>query len=101
MIAKEVLDRYNMKTLTEYLEAEDEKVNMELMFYTDLLSNTDHIPLKIFEKFIEDMAEASLTETIGVIINFFKDIKITYAQVLSARKIAREEINRLKAEAEA
>lgn len=96
MIAKEVLEKYGMRTLEEYMAVEDGVVNMELMFCTDLLARTDHIPLKIFEKFIEDMAAASILEMPSAIIEFFKNVKITYADVLVARKTAREKISELE-----
>lgn len=97
MTTKEVLEKYGMRTLEEYMAAKDGVVNMELMFYTDVLARTDHIPLKIFEKFIEGMAAASILEMPSVIIEFFKNVKITYADVLTLRKTAREKINEIQA----
>lgn len=96
MITNEFLEKYGLPTLEQY------RANMidgetEVMYYYQILTTTDHIPLKIFENFIENMATTSILETIGVIVNFFKDVKVTYVDVLSARKIAREEINKLEA----
>lgn len=96
-MSTEFLEKYGLPTLEQF------KKNMvdgetEATYYHQILSATDHIPLKIFENFIENMATASLVETIDVVIRFFKDVKITYADVLAARKTAREEINRIEGE---
>ena len=94
----ELLNKYNMVTLEEYKKTFGENLSTEKDFYQTFLIQTDHIPLKIFENFIENMATVSIMETVGVVVNFFKDIKVTYNGVLLARKTAREEINRLEAE---
>lgn len=92
-IPKEILEKYNMMPFEVYKERFDEET-----FYKTFLIQTDHIPLKIFESFIENMASATITETFAVVLKFFKDVKVTYAEVLQARKTAREEINRLEQE---
>ena len=98
MITEKLLKKYDINTLDGYKKDFGNTVETEKMYYHTFLIATDHIPLKIFESFIENMATASLAETIGVVIKFFKDVKITYAEVLAARKTAREEINRIEAE---
>ncbi|MDO5415229.1 MAG: hypothetical protein Q4F78_07165 [Bacillota bacterium] len=90
MIPKELLQKYSM--------ADKEFYDDNMLFYQTFLVQTDHIPLKIFESFIESMATASLAETFVVVLKFFRDVKITYAEVLAARKTAREEINRIESE---
>lgn len=92
-ITNEFTEKYGLATLEQYRENMEEG-ETEAMYYQQILAVTDHIPLKIFESFIEDMAAASIVESIGVIVNFFKNIKVTYADELEARKTAREEINK-------
>lgn len=94
-ISNEFTEKYGLATLQQYRENMVEG-ETEAMYYQQILAVTDHIPLKIFESFIEDMAAASIVESIGVIVNFFKNIKVTYADELEARKTAREEINKLQ-----
>ena len=94
----EVLKKYNMLSLEEYKEEFGDSLDTESIFYQTFLSQTDHIPLKIFENFIENMATASLAETFVVVLKFFRDVKVTYSDVLAARKTAREEINRIESE---
>ncbi len=94
-IPNDVLKKYNVITLEEYEQFFPDIENKEEAIYREFLEKTDYIPLKIFESFIEDMAEASILGTIGVIVDFFKDIKVTYNNALAYRKLAREEINKL------
>lgn len=96
-ISNEFLDKYKLPTIEEFRSAM-EKDETEELYYVQILNITDNVPLKIFESFIENMASASAVESIGIIVNFFKDIKITYADTLSARKTAREEIDRIRSE---
>lgn len=98
MIAQDLLTKYNMLSLEESKERHGDSVDTKRMFYQTFLMQTDHIPSKIFESFIENMATASLGETFVVVLKFFKDVKITYNEVLAARKFAREEINRIESE---
>lgn len=95
--SKEFLDKYGFPTIEQYRENMIEGES-EIDYYQQILDMTDYIPHKIFESFIEDMANASVLETIGVIVNFFKDIKVTYGEVLTIRKYCREEINKLQSE---
>lgn len=94
-ISNDFLEKYGLPTLEQF------RANMidgetEGMYYYQILTTTDHIPLKIFESFIENMATASLAETFIVVLKFFRDVKVTYADVLEARKTAREEINSIE-----
>lgn len=98
MISIELLKKYNIAVMEEYKQISGDNTDTEKMFYETFLRQTDHIPLKIFESFIENMATASLAETFVVVLKFFRDVKITYADVLAARKTARAEINRIESE---
>lgn len=95
IINQEFLDKYGFCTIEEYrermLEGETER-----FYYEQILMATDHIPNKIIETFVENMAAASALETIGVIVNFFKEIKTTYGEILKIRKYCREQINELQ-----
>lgn len=92
MISKEFLEKYNLPTIEEF-RAGMEVGETEELYYRQILIATDHVSLKIFETFIENMAAASTLEIVGVIVDFFKDVKNTYADALTARKTAREKIN--------
>ena len=59
---------------------------------------TDHIPNKITESLIENLADATALNFITVFIQFIVDVRIHYSDVLKLRKRAREEINRLEGE---
>lgn len=97
-LSKELMQKYHMATLEEEKMLFGDTIDTEINWYKTFLVQTDHIPNKIFENFIENMATASVLETIGVIVNFFKDIKVTYGEVLAIRKYCREEINKLELE---
>lgn len=88
MIPKETLEKYHMAEMDWY--------ESELDFYQTFLIVTDHIPNKIVEQLIEDMATATLVDFISVFINFIKNVRIEYKEVLECRKFARDEINRLE-----
>lgn len=88
MIPKEILERYHMAEVDWY--------ESEIDFYQTFLFVTDHIPNKIVEQLIEDMATATLVDFISVFINFIKNVRIEYKEVLECRKFARDEINRLE-----
>ena len=93
--SKEFLDRYGIGTIEQYRENMLEGES-ETFYYQQILDLTDHIPNKIIETFVENMAAASALETIGVIVNFFKEIKTTYGEILKIRKYCREQINELQ-----
>ena len=67
------------------------------MDYHDLES-TDHIPNKIIESLVENLADATALNFISVFIQSIKDVRVHYSDVLKLRKQAREEINRLEGE---
>ena len=59
---------------------------------------TDHIPNKIIESLIENLADATALNFIKVFIQSLADVRVHYSDVLKLRKQAREEINRLEGE---
>ena len=90
MIPKEIYEKYHLADITEY-ETESE-------FYETFLIQTDHIPNKIIESLVENLATATALNFISVFIQFIKDVKVNYNDILLYRKFAREEINRLDGE---
>ena len=96
MIPTELLKKYHMAVLEEYKQIFGDNIDTERVFYETFLKQTDHIPAKLFEAFIETMTSDNVS--IGNMIKFLKDVKTEYADVLAARKTAREEINRIESE---
>lgn len=92
MIPKEIYEKYHLADITEY-ETESE-------FYETFLIQTDHIPNKIIESLVENLATATALNFITVFIQFLADVRIHYSDVLKLRKQARTEINRLEGETE-
>lgn len=88
MIPIEMLRKYEMSEKENYLTEYD--------FYNTFLQQTNHIPAETFEAFIETMVEENVN--MGNMKKFFNDIEADHREVLKARKFAREEINRIKAE---
>ena len=88
----ELLKKYNMVTLEEYKDIFGDTEEIEYRFYDTFLKQTDHIPLKIVERLVEDLATATLTSIIGVLVDFIKSIKEEYHEELKYRKFARERI---------
>ena len=88
MIPKEICEKYCGADISEY---EDEAV-----FYQTFLIQTDHIPNKIIESFVENLADATALNFISVFIQSIKDVKVKYNDILLYRKFAREEINRIR-----
>ena len=72
----------------------------ELDMYYHYLESTDHIPNKIIESLVENLADATALNFITVFIKFLADVRIHYSDILKLRKQAREEINRLEGETE-
>lgn len=68
----------------------------ELDMYYHYLESTDHIPNKIIESLIENLADATALNFITVFIKSLADVRVHYSDILKLRKQAREEINRLE-----
>lgn len=92
MIPIEILTKYNMISLEEYKESDGDTVDTEKMFYETFLKQTDHIPLKIFEGFIEELSTATIGSILEVLFNFMKDVRVEYKDILQYRKLSREAI---------
>ena len=90
MIPKEICEKYKVADI-EYYDSDFE-------FYYAFLSATDHITSKIIESLIENLADATALNFIGVFVQFIADVRIHYNDVLKLRKRARAEINRLEGE---
>ena len=74
MIPKELYEKYNVADVSEYAT--------ESEFYIAFLSATDHIPNKIIESLIENLADATALNLITVFIKFLADVRIHYSDVL-------------------
>ena len=96
MIPINLLIKYQMAFDGETTEEVKERYGDE--FYSVFLIQTDHIPNKIIESLIENLADATALNFITVFIKFLADVRIHYNDVLKARKQARAEINRLEGE---
>lgn len=70
MIPKEILERYNMAEMDCY--------ESEIDFYQTFLIQTDHIPNKIIEALIEDLASATITNFVKVFIDFIVAVRLEY-----------------------
>ena len=95
MTINEVAERYGIASLETFQEE-----FTEIEFYESILNQTDHIPNKIIESLIENLADATALNFITVFIKFIVDVRVRYSDVLKLRKQAREEINRLESKAE-
>ena len=96
MIPINLLIKYQMAFEGETAEEVKERYGDE--FYSVFLIQTDHIPNKILEQLIENLADASALDFISVFIKFIADVRVNYNDILKYRKYAREEINRLEGE---
>ena len=95
MDINEMAGKYGLAPLEEFQNTGD-----EIEFYRSFLVLTDHIPNKIIESLIENLADATALNFITVFIQFLADVRIHYNDVLKLRKQARAEINRLESKAE-
>ena len=93
MTINEVAEKYGIASLETFQEE-----FTEIEFYESILNQTDHIPNKIIESLIENLADATALNFIGVFVQFIADIRVHYNDVLKARKLAREKINELNCE---
>ena len=96
MIPKNIYEKYHMNSLENELELFGDNENTRRGWYETFLIQTDHIPNKIIESLIENLADATALNFITVFIQFLADVRIRYSDVLKLRKQAREEINRLE-----
>ena len=89
-----------MNSLENELELFGDNENTRRGWYETFLIQTDHIPNKIIESLVENLADATALNFITVFIKFLADVRIHYSDVLKLRKHARAEINRLEGETE-
>ena len=94
MIPINLLIKYQMAFEGETTEEVKERYGDE--FYSVFLIQTDHIPNKIIESLIENLADATALNFIKVFIQSLADVRVRYSEILKLRKQAREEINRLE-----
>ena len=98
MIPKNIYEKYHMNSLENELELFGDNENTRRGWYETFLIQTDHIPNKIIESLIENLADATALNFISVFIQSIKDVKVKYNDILLYRKQARAEINRLEGE---
>ena len=91
MDINEMAEKYGLAPLEEF-----QNTGEEIEFYRSFLVLTDHIPNKIIESLVENLADATALNFISVFIQSIKDVKVKYNDILLYRKFAREEINRLE-----
>ena len=103
MIKEELLLKYQMLPLEDYKKIPifGNESQAEITFYQMFLQQTDHIPIKIVEKLLEDLADATLLNFIEVFLKFIISVRTEYKEVLQARKYAREKINELESQSTA
>ena len=89
-----------MNSLENELELFGDNENTRRGWYETFLIQTDHIPNKIIESLVENLADATALNFITVFIKSLADVRIRYSDVLKLRKQARAEINRLEGETE-
>lgn len=98
MIPKELMKQYKLPSFEDWNEAVELGVYPnDLELYYMFLSRTDHIPNKIVEDLLENLADATLVTFASVVFNFLADVRIKYKDVLQYRKLARQKINELEA----
>ena len=96
-ISDDLMKKYELPTFDEWQQAINAGVyDNFLELYQMFLKATDHIPNKIIESLVENLASATLTTFISVFLDFIKQVRVDYKDVLQYRKIAREEINKLE-----
>lgn len=96
-ISDDLMKKYELPTFDEWQQAIDAGVyDNFLELYQMFLMKTDHIPNKIIESLVENLASATLATFISVFLDFIKQVRVDYKDVLQCRKTAREEINKLE-----
>ena len=96
-ISDDLMKKYELPTFDEWQQAINAGVYDNFSeLYQMFLMKTDHIPNKIIESLVENLASATLTTFISVFLEFIKQVRVDYKDVLQCRKRAREEINKLE-----
>lgn len=94
----EILNKCDLPPLSEYVKTATDRPEVITGYYKQFLIQTDHIPNKIIESLVENLADATALNFITLFIKFIVDVRVRYSDVLKLRKQAREEINRLEGE---
>lgn len=94
-VSKETLEKYHLMSFEQFQETKLD-YEQDVEYWLMILQGTDHIPNKLIERFIEDLADATLTNLLSVLFDFISAIKIEYKEILQYRKYAREQINLLR-----
>lgn len=97
---EELLKQYGIPSLESEKEMWGDNAQTECAWWYQVLEQTDHIPNKIIESLVENLADATALNFITVFIQFIVDVRVHYSDVLKLRKQARAEINRLEGETE-
>ena len=84
MIPDEIIFKYCNAHRTDYIEDEE--------FYQSFLAATDHIPNKIIESLVLTLHEATALNFITNFISWFRNIYSEYADIISYRETARQEL---------
>lgn len=95
MISDKLITQYYITPLEQAIELFGETEGIK-MHYQTFLQQTDHIPNKIMEKLLEDLADATLLNFVEVFLKFIISVRTEYKEILQARKYAREKINELE-----
>lgn len=97
---EDLIKKFGIQPIEIEKETWGDTKETELAWWYQVLEKTDYIPNKIIESLIENLADATALNFIGVFIQFVADVRIRYNDVLKLRKQAREKINELEGEIE-
>lgn len=97
---EDLIKKFGIQPIEIEKETWGDTKETELAWWYQVLEKTDCIPNKIIESLIENLADATALNFIGVFIQFVADVRIHYNDVLKLRKQAREKINELEGEIE-
>lgn len=97
---EDLIKKFGIQPIEIEKETWGDTKETELAWWYQVLEKTDYIPNKIIESLIENLADATALNFVGVFIQFVADVRIHYNDVLKLRKQAREKINELEGEIE-
>lgn len=97
---EDLIKKFGIQPIEIEKETWGDTKETELAWWYQVLEKTDCIPNKIIESLIENLADATALNFIGVFIQFVADVRIHYNDVLKLRKQAREKINEIEGEIE-
>lgn len=97
---EDLIKKFGIQPIEIEKETWGDTKETELAWWYQVLEKTDYIPNKIIESLIENLADVTALNFIGVFIQFVVDVRIHYNDVLKLRKQAREKINELEGEIE-